>query len=345
MDKVSKKALKWLVETDTVSPNDFPAIDKFLDYLLSNFENLEIQKGAGYLWLKIKGLDSSRCTILNGHIDTVPAGDIELWDTDPFKLVASADKSKYYGLGVTDMKAGLAVMCYVLNFTVAVKPKNDIYITVVAREEIDGQGSKNLTQNKLFKDTISSYQEKECIILEPTNSTWWGDSHRGNIFTTVNIHSGNIEIALNKYVDFYKKIRALEQEVGENADNAKLKPTLSITNIDYRNNILEILLDCRTTAFDHVQILKFIKSLPSYELVEDLAPGVHFDSRISRHLTNVNIAKKEFVGATDMPYFNAMDVPTVIYGPGSVEKMHLANEYLEVAQYDECLTNIIEYIC
>jgi acetylornithine deacetylase/succinyl-diaminopimelate desuccinylase-like protein len=133
--------------------------------------------------------------------------------------------------------------------------------------------------------------------------------------------------------------------VGENADNAKLKPTLSITNIDYRNNILEILLDCRTTAFDHVQILKFIKSLPSYELVEDLAPGVHFDSRISRHLTNVNIAKKEFVGATDMPYFNAMDVPTVIYGPGSVEKMHLANEYLEVAQYDECLTNIIEYIC
>ena len=92
MDKVSKKVLKWLVETDTVSPNDFPAIDKFLDYLLSNFENLEIQKGAGYLWLKIKGLDSSRCTILNGHIDTVPAGDIELWDTDPFKLVASADK-------------------------------------------------------------------------------------------------------------------------------------------------------------------------------------------------------------------------------------------------------------
>ena len=119
------------------------------------------------------------------------------------------------------MKAGLAVMCYVLNFTVAVKPKNDIYITVVAREEIDGQGSKNLTQNKLFKDTISSYQEKECIILEPTNSTWWGDSHRGNIFTTVNIHSGNIEIALNKYVDLYKKIRALEQEVGENADNAE----------------------------------------------------------------------------------------------------------------------------
>ena len=47
--------------------------------------------------------------MLNGHMDTVPAGDG--WKYDPF--AAKIVDGKLYGRGSSDMKAGLAVMMIV----------------------------------------------------------------------------------------------------------------------------------------------------------------------------------------------------------------------------------------
>lgn len=48
--------------------------------------------------------------ILNGHLDTKPAGDLKAWETDPYK--AAIREGRLYGLGAVDMKGPIAAMTY-----------------------------------------------------------------------------------------------------------------------------------------------------------------------------------------------------------------------------------------
>src|SRR5690349_3675723 len=49
---------------------------------------------------------TGRSLILNGHIDVVPVGALELWTTPPFQPRIEGDR--LYGRGAGDMKAGIA---------------------------------------------------------------------------------------------------------------------------------------------------------------------------------------------------------------------------------------------
>ena len=59
----------------------------------------------------IKG-ESEDLVVLNGHLDTVPYGKREEWDTPPERCVRK--NNRFYARGASDMKSGLAAMVYVL---------------------------------------------------------------------------------------------------------------------------------------------------------------------------------------------------------------------------------------
>ena len=46
--------------------------------------------------------------IFAGHVDVVPPGDLDAWNTDPF--IASERGGFVYGRGAADMKSGVAAM-------------------------------------------------------------------------------------------------------------------------------------------------------------------------------------------------------------------------------------------
>ena len=50
--------------------------------------------------------------LFNGHLDTVPYGDINEWNTNP--AVCTEQDGRLYARGASDMKSGLAVMAFVL---------------------------------------------------------------------------------------------------------------------------------------------------------------------------------------------------------------------------------------
>ena len=56
----------------------------------------------------LKGNGNGKSILLNGHVDTMPAGDESLWKYPPF--AARIVGSKLYGNGAADMKAGVAAM-------------------------------------------------------------------------------------------------------------------------------------------------------------------------------------------------------------------------------------------
>lgn len=60
---------------------------------------------------KLQG-KSSEIIIWNGHMDTVPYGDEQLWDTNPRTPIEK--EGKIFARGASDMKSGLAGMIWTL---------------------------------------------------------------------------------------------------------------------------------------------------------------------------------------------------------------------------------------
>ena len=98
-------------------------------------------KGRPVLVAVYKGSGGGRSIILNGHMDTMPSGNLDKWHTNPWTLTEK--DGKLYGLGADDMKGGLSaeVLGLELALSLGFKPKGDIIIESVVDEEGGGNGS------------------------------------------------------------------------------------------------------------------------------------------------------------------------------------------------------------
>ena len=82
-----------------------------------------------------------RSLILNGHIDVVPAGPLDMWDSPPFEPRVA--DGWLYGRGGGDMKAGLAANLFALDAlgTCGLAPAGTVYFQSVVEEECTGNGA------------------------------------------------------------------------------------------------------------------------------------------------------------------------------------------------------------
>ncbi len=100
-----------------------------------------------------------RSLILNGHIDVVPEGPLDMWDTPPFE--PRIDDGWMYGRGAGDMKAGLVSNLFALDALHAVgfAPAADVYFQSVVEEECTGNGALACLQR--------GYRADAALIPEP----------------------------------------------------------------------------------------------------------------------------------------------------------------------------------
>jgi acetylornithine deacetylase len=100
-----------------------------------------------------------RSLILNGHIDVVPTGPLDMWTTPPFE--PRVDGNWLYGRGGGDMKAGIAASLYALDalWQAGVQPAADIYVQSVVEEECTGNGALACLQR--------GYRADAALIPEP----------------------------------------------------------------------------------------------------------------------------------------------------------------------------------
>ena len=82
-----------------------------------------------------------RSLILNGHIDVVPEGPLDMWDSPPFE--PHVEDGWLYGRGGGDMKAGLASNLFALDALTAcgLSPAADVFFQSVVEEECTGNGA------------------------------------------------------------------------------------------------------------------------------------------------------------------------------------------------------------
>lgn len=101
-----------------------------------------------------------RSLILNGHIDVVPAGPLELWSNPPFDPRVEGDW--LYGRGAGDMKAGLAINLFAMQALsrAGVQPAADVYLQSVIEEECTGNGTLSCVQR--------GYRADAAMLTEPS---------------------------------------------------------------------------------------------------------------------------------------------------------------------------------
>ena len=139
-------------------------IKDFLDDLKIQTRLIEFEKNRINL---IASIGKGKGLMLNGHLDTVPAGELNKWKYDPFE--GRIVNGKLYGRGSSDMKGGLAAIIIAVKNLAKEKFKRKLLLTFVAGEEARQIGTKYLIKNrKKFLKDIKYGVTAECNGLNIT---------------------------------------------------------------------------------------------------------------------------------------------------------------------------------
>jgi acetylornithine deacetylase len=104
--------------------------------------------------------ESGRSLILNGHVDVVPVGPLDMWSSPPFD--PRIDGDWMYGRGAGDMKAGVVANMFALDALRAagVQPAGTVHLESVCEEESTGNGA--------LATLLRGYTADAALISEPT---------------------------------------------------------------------------------------------------------------------------------------------------------------------------------
>ncbi len=145
--------------------------------------------------------------ILNGHIDVVPTGPLEMWTTPPF-APRIAD-GWLYGRGGGDMKAGLAAALHAFDAVRAAgfRPAAEVFLQSVIEEECTGNGALACLQR--------GYRADAAIIPEPSGDRL-GSAQVGVMWFQVKVQGRPAHVAVagsgsNAIEACFPLIRALHE--------------------------------------------------------------------------------------------------------------------------------------
>jgi acetylornithine deacetylase len=103
--------------------------------------------------------ETGKSLILNGHVDVVPVGPLDMWTKPPFEPWRDGDW--LYGRGGADMKAGIAANIFALDAlkSLGYQPAATVHVQSVTEEECTGNGA--------LSALVRGYRADAAIIPEP----------------------------------------------------------------------------------------------------------------------------------------------------------------------------------
>ncbi len=310
---------------------------------------------------KLEG-KSSETVVWNGHLDTVPYGSTEEWNTDP--SIPVEKNGRIYARGASDMKSGLAAMVYLLGEIgeSGEKPEQTILFLGTCDEEKSGLGAEKILEE------IDLSSGSFLLIGEPTGCKL-GVAQKGCIWAQLNIsgktsHGAYPEEGYNAVEYGMKIVCRIKKWVTEYEHRVLGTATAQVTMIqggiapNMTPDFAEILLDIRTVpGISAEDVEKKIKKICREE-VEETNGEVKFEVRIKNARRAIEIAEeerwlKEFKaylkqnGAETeeigINYFTdasiltkkESEIPVLLFGPGEPRLAHKPNEFVELEKYEK----------
>lgn len=335
--------LRDLVKFNTIKDKDNQGILTYIENYLKTL-GIFLEKKEKYLIMSI-----GKEPILGfiGHSDTVNY--IEGWSTNPFDVTVKDDN--IYGLGVCDMKGGIAAFLQALAEIDLNTLKRGIKAYITYDEEIAFSGIKEILK--------SHEQFPEYIIVgEPTDNQIITGC-KGLLAVRIKtkgkkVHSStpdkgksaNLEMIklLNELQNFYEKEIKIERN-----DNYEVNyTTMNIGLINGGNSInsvsdkCESFIDFRIAKEEHIEKIK----QKINELSEKYKADIYYEIEIQPFFNNIDFLENKKT-ANFMTEASWVKGKRIILGPGPITA-HEINEHISIKSLRlliEQYKGLIEKIC
>jgi acetylornithine deacetylase len=305
--------------------------------------------------------------LLSGHTDVVPTTG-QNWTHDPFTL--THHNGRAYGRGTTDMKGFIACTLALADRAARMDLAEPLKIALSYDEEIGCVGIQHLIGD--LERTIGL--PRACLVGEPTDmqvvighkgkaalrATFHGTSGHSSLaprYLNALYIAGDFMAELRKIQNVFATVGARDEaydipystlHIGQLTGGTVLNivPDRAEMVFEYRhvaadrpadilsriNQAAEQVQDNYRTHFPDVKIE--IAQFNAYPGL-DVPPDAEI-TRLVQHLAQTNQTTKVAYG-TEAGFFDALGIPTVVCGPGSMEGQgHKADEYVTVEQLTAC---------
>ena len=366
--KIIVDQLRQLVSTPSVSSTDpgwdqgnRAVIDLLAGWLENMAFNVEIQPvtpGGGKANLIATRGSGPGGLVLSGHTDTVPF-DEGRWQSDPLGL--SERDNRLYGLGSTDMKGFFPLALAAASTFNDMAFKQPLILLATADEESSMAGARQLAAS-------GRPLGRAAIIGEPT-SLVPVRMHKGIMMESVTVtgragHSSNPDLGNNALDGMHAVISDLmtfreqlakrynndffsvafptlnlgcihggdspNRICGKTALHFDLRMTPGSSNSGVRGEIEGRLEGLAETLGLNIELNALIESIEPFEQAADSELV-----RLAETLTGYQAESVAF--ATEAPFLQALGMETVVMGPGSIDRAHQPDEYLELEQIQPCI--------
>ena len=323
--------------------------------------------GKGNLVARRGASDDEGGIVLAGHTDTVPC-DESLWRSDPFTL--SEREGRFYGLGSCDMKGFFPLALAAAERHADAHLQRPLTIVATADEESSMDGARYLAERGIPKAAAT-------VIGEPTSMTPVR-AHKGVAMLSIAVqgssgHSSNPALGDNALEGMHRVMGALLEfraQLGQRHVNPAFEvavPTLNLGCMKAGDN------PNRICGHAELQIdLRLLPGMDTAAVVDDLRACVEAAGRETPATARTKFtpvqpfetpADGALIGAlealsgrragtvafgTEAPFFQALGMETVVFGPGAIDQAHQPNEFLDAAQLqpmEDALAALIAQYC
>ncbi|MDR3098818.1 MAG: acetylornithine deacetylase [Paraburkholderia sp.] len=305
--------------------------------------------------------------VLSGHTDVVPV-DGQVWQSDPFR--ATTREGRLYGRGACDMKGFLGVALAQAATLGAARLREPVHLALSYDEEVGCLGIPGLLAD--MRD--AGIEPSGCIVGEPTGMQVVAAHKGGRIYrctvTGCAAHSSLTPAGVNA-IEYAANVITHIQRLSE--EEARSGPriegfdvpfsTISANTISGGNGMNIIPASCEF-SFEYrylpgVAPERFFEAVRAYAL-HDVLPrmrarhaqaAIEFDcigaipaldendsaalQALALGLLGARAPQRVAYG-TEASFFQAVGVPSIVCGPGSIEVAHKPDEYVSLAQLAAC---------
>jgi len=350
-----------LVRYKTVNPpgDELALVSFVLEYLrMLGFEGELVHhaenRASGVA--RLRGTGELPALMFNGHADVVPVGD-QPWRFDPFS--GEIAEGKVWGRGSCDMKGGIAAMLAAARAIALSKQKlrGDLLFSVTAGEEVNMLGARVLSE-------LPSLGPLQAIIISEPTTNCMALAERGVLWPEITTHGKTAhgstpELGINAIsmmLLLLKEIEEMEFPFTPHPILGNLTRSLNVIQGGVQTNVVpdscSVLYDFRTVpgqkhpaiiaqieakiqqieqrVKDFKATVRMIHDLPPAETAPDHPAVLRFEAAASAALGKpVGTHVMKF--ATEASIFvPALNVPTIVLGPGNPGLAHQPDEFVEI---------------
>jgi acetylornithine deacetylase len=303
--------------------------------------------------------------VLAGHTDTVPY-DEGLWQFNPLDITER--DNRLYGLGSTDMKGFFPLVIEAARAFTETPLQQPLIVLATADEESSMNGARALA-------AAGKPKARQAIIGEPTGLVPVR-LHKGIIMEAIRIkgqsgHSSDPQLGRNALDGLHLVLGdliAYREDLSQRYHHPQFDvqyPTLNLGCVhggDNPNRICgqtELHFDVRVTPDCNNEQVRAeinermgrIATESGLDIsMEPLIPGAEAYEqdadcelvRLAEKLTGHTSTAVAF--ATEAPYLQQLGMDTIVLGPGSINRAHQPDEYLELDQVQPCIDLLKQFI-